>query len=162
MNDVAYSLSVGLAVVFAWAGVTKLRAPRATARAFAALRVPPVLARVVPVLELVLAAALVVAPVSALAAVSLLVAFTMVLLRADDGVRCACFGSASDDPVSWVQILRNGLLAGAAVIASGATPVVPALAAALSAAGIAAICLLVLALAELKRATGHIFAVNLP
>lgn len=162
MNDVAYSLSVGLAVVFAWAGVTKLRAPRATARAFTDLRVPPVLARVVPVLELMLAAALVVAPVSALAAVGLLAAFTVVLLRADDGVRCACFGSASSDPVSWVQILRNGLLAGAAVIASGATPVVPALAAVLTAAGIAAVCLLVLALAELKRAIGHVLAVDLP
>lgn len=162
MNDVAYSLSVGLAAVFAWAGVAKLRAPRPTARAFQALGVPRVLARVVPVVELALAGSLVVTPISAMGAVALLIAFTVVLLRADDGVRCACFGSASADPVSWVQILRNGLLAGAAVIASGATPVVPALAAVLTAAGIAAVSLLVLALAELKRTTGHVLAADLP
>lgn len=162
MNDVSYALAIGLAVVFAWAGVAKLRAPRPTARAFAALGVPVVLARVVPFVELALALALVVAPISALAAVALLVAFTFVLLRADDGVRCACFGSASADPVSWVQILRNGLLAGAAVIASGAKPAIPSLAAVLTAAGLAAICLLVLALAELKRTTGHVLGLDLP
>ena len=162
MNDVSYALAIGLSIVFAWAGVAKIRAPRPTARAFAALGVPPVLARVVPFVELVLAVALVVAPISALAALALVVAFTVVLLRADDGVRCACFGSGSADPVSWVQVLRNGLLAGAAVIASGATPVIPGLAAVLTAAGIAAICLVVLALAELKRATGRVLALDLP
>ncbi len=162
MNDVSYALAVGLALVFAWAGIAKLRAPRVTARSFAALRVPPVLARVVPFIELGLAVALVLAPGTAIAAVGLLVAFTVVLLRADDGARCACFGSASSEPVSWVQILRNGLLAGAAVVASGATRVVPSLAAVLVVAGIAAIGLLVLALADLKRATGAVFTVDLP
>ena len=162
MNDIEYTLAVGLALVFAWAGVAKLLAPGPTARSFAALGVPPRLARVVPFVELGLAAAMVVAPITAVASLMLLGVFTIVLVGADDGVRCACFGSASSEPVSWVQIVRNGFLAAAAAIASGATPHIPSLAAVLTTAGIAAIALLVLALADLKRKTGAVLALDLP
>jgi hypothetical protein len=162
MTDVAYTLAVGLALVFAWAGVAKLLAPRPTARSFAALGVPPGLARVVPYVELALAAGMVLAPITAIGALVLLGAFTIVLVGADDGVRCACFGSASSEPVSWVQVLRNGFLAAAAAVASGSTPRVPSLAAVLTTAGIAAIGLLVLALADLKRKTGAVLALDLP
>ena len=162
MTDVAYTLALGLAIVFAWAGVAKLLAPAATARSFAALGVPPRLARVVPFVELTLAAAMVLAPITAIAALVLLGVFTIVLVGADDGVRCACFGSASSEPVSWVQVVRNGFLAAAAAVASGATPRVPSLAAVLTTAGIAAIALLVLALADLKRKTGAVLALDLP
>ena len=162
MTDVAYTLAVGLALVFAWAGVAKLLAPRPTARSFAALGVPPGLARVVPFVELGLAAGMVVAPITAIAALMLLGVFTIVLVGADDGVQCACFGRASSAPVSWVQVVRNGFLAAAAAVASSATPRVPSLAAVLTTAGIAAIALLVLALADLKRTTGAVLALDLP
>ena len=161
MTDVAYALSIGLALVFASAGVAKLRRPRPTARAFRALGVPDGLARVVPIVELALALGLVVAPITAVAAIALLVAFSVVLVRAEAGVRCACFGSASAEPVSWVQLVRNALLIVAAAIASTATPLVPALAAVLVAAGVAAIGLLVLALADVKRRTGALLVMDL-
>lgn len=162
MTEVSYTLALGLALVFAWAGTAKLLAPAPTARSFAALGVPPALARVVPFVELALAIAMVLAPITAVGALVLLGVFTIVLVGADDGVRCACFGSASSDPVSWVQVLRNGFLAAAAAVASGSTPHVPSLAAVLTTAGIAAIGMLVLALADLKRKTGAVLALDLP
>ena len=162
MNDVAYALALGLAVVFAWAGAAKLASPKRTARAFRRLGVAPGLARVVPVLELALAAAIVVAPAAALGAAALLGAFTVVLARAEDGAGCACFGSASTTPASWVHVVRNGLLVAAALVASTATATVPSLAAALCAAGLATIAGLGLALADLRRRTGALLAVELP
>lgn len=162
MNDVAYSLAVGLAAMFAWAGSAKLRAPRRTARSFRALGVPPALARVLPVVELALAIALVVAPITAVVAIAALAGFSVVLGRAEIGVRCACFGRGSSEPVSWVQLVRNALLALAAAAAATAAPVVPSLAGVLTAAGIAAAGGLVLALADLKHRTGTVLAVHLP
>jgi hypothetical protein len=162
VNDVAYALALGLALVFAWAGAAKLRTPKRTARAFRRLGVPASFARVVPVVELALAVALVLAPVTALAAAALLVAFTVVLARADDAVGCACFGSASTAPAGPVHLLRNALLAAAALVAATATPAAPALAAVLCAAGIAAVGGLVLALADLKHRTGTVLVVELP
>jgi uncharacterized membrane protein YphA (DoxX/SURF4 family) len=162
MNGISYALALGLAAVFAVAGVGKLRHPARTARAFRSLHVPVVLAGVVPRLEVLLAAGIVVAPATALAAVVLLGGFSIVLARADDGVSCACFGSASTTPVSWVQQVRNGALAGVALVASTSTPTVPALAAVLVAAGIGALVALGLALAELHRRTGAVLAVRLP
>lgn len=160
MNGIAYCLAVGLAAVFAWAGVAKLRFPRRTRRAFRALNVDPTLARLVPMIELALALALVVAPRTGIVAVLLVGVFTVVLARADDGVSCACFGSASSEPVSWVQLVRNGMLAAAAGVAATARPVVPDLAAVLAAAGIAAIAVVVLSLADLKRRTGAVLRVR--
>jgi hypothetical protein len=156
MGDVAYALSLGLAVVFAAAGIAKLRAPRRTERAFRALGVPTVLARVVPLVELAFAVSLVVAPRSALLAAALLVAFSFVLARADDGVSCACFGSASSIPVSWVQQVRNGMLIVIALVASTGTPGLPTLAAVLTACGVGAIALVVLALADVRQRVGSI------
>jgi hypothetical protein len=162
MRDITYALALGLAAVFAVAGLGKLRHPARTARAFRSLHVPVVLARVVPVVEVALAIAIVAVPVTALAAVALLAAFSVVLARADDGVACACFGSASTTPVSWVQQLRNASLAAIAIVASTSSPTVPALAAVLVAAGIGALVALGLALANLRRRTGAVLAVRLP
>lgn len=162
MNELAYALAIGLALVFAWAGVAKLRAPKRTARAFRALGVDARFARIVPVIELTLAAAIVVVPVTTLFAALLLGAFTVVIARANPGVGCACFGSASTAPLSWVQVLRNGLLIAVAIMASSARPEALGLAAVLGAAGIAAIGALALALAEVKRVTGTVFAVEIP
>jgi hypothetical protein len=162
VNDVAYALALGVAAVFAWAGAGKLAAPKRARRAFRRLGVAPSLARVVPVVELALAAAIVVVPVTALAAAALLGAFTVVLARADDGVGCACFGSASTTPISWVHLARNALLIGASLAASTATPDVPALAAVLCATGVAIVGGLGLALADLKHRTGTVLTVDLP
>jgi hypothetical protein len=162
VNELAYALALGLAFVFAWAGIAKLRAPKRTARAFRALGVDPRFAQVLPAIELTLAVAIVVLPVTSLFAALLLGAFTVVIARANPGVGCACFGSASTAPLSWVQVVRNGLLIAVAIVASGSTPVVPGLAAILGAAGLAAIGALVLALAEMKRVTGTVFAMELP
>jgi hypothetical protein len=162
VNELMYSLALGLAGVFAWAGIAKLRAPKRTARAFRALGVDPRFAHVVPVIELTLAVAIVVQPVASLFAALLLGAFTVVIARANPGVGCACFGSASTAPLSWVQVLRNGLLIGVAIAVSSATPVVPGVAAVLGAAGVAVIGALVLAIADVKRITGTVFAVELP
>jgi hypothetical protein len=161
MNEIGYALALGLALVFAWAGVAKLRSPRATARSFAALGVPAWFARAVPIAELVLAAALVLTPMAGILALILLALFTIVLTGADDGIACACFGSAANEPVSWVQLLRNVLLMAVAVVASFGERVVPGLAAVLTAVGVAALSLVVLALADLKRRTGHVLALEL-
>lgn len=162
MNELAYALAIGVALVFAWAGIAKLRAPARTARAFRALGVDARFARVVPLIELTLAVAIVAVPVATLFAALLLGAFTVVIARANPGVGCACFGSASTAPLSWVQLVRNGLLIAAAIAACSARPELPGIAAVLGAAGLAAIGLLTLALAELKRVTGTIFAVDAP
>ena len=162
MNELAYALAIGLALTFAWAGVAKLRAPKRTERAFVALGVHPLFAKVVPLVEITLAASIVVAPIAALFAALLLGAFTVVIARANPGVGCACFGSASTAPLSWVQVLRNGLLIAIAIVACSATPVGLGIAAVAGAAGIGAMVLLVLALADIKRVTGTLLATEIP
>jgi hypothetical protein len=55
-------------------------------------------------------------------------------MRLGEGVvvGCGCFGARADEPATWVDVGRNALLGGLAVIASGASgppsPSVPALA----------------------------------
>lgn len=132
MSDVAYVTAVVLAGLFAWAGVAKLLDREQTARAFTALGLPApgLLSTAVPLVELALAVCLLAFPApAALAALGLLAAFTTILVRAVRAgvdVGCRCFGSARTEPVSSVEVLRNGLLGGAATVASFATgPVVP-------------------------------------
>lgn len=124
-----------LAVTFAWAGAAKLGRPGETATGFAELGLgrPQAFARGVPVVELALAVALLAAPAAgAAAALVLLAGFSAVLVRAllrGDEVRCACFGRAAGPPLSWAELVRNGLLAGLAMlaVAAGIDPRVPAL-----------------------------------
>lgn len=112
-----------LAAVFVWAAAAKLARRDQTAASFDALRVPAsgVLARLVPLVELLLAVGLIaLPPVGGAAALVLLAAFSAVILRAIvSGVRppCSCFGSGRTDPVSGVDVLRNILLAGLATAA---------------------------------------------
>jgi len=168
VNEVLYAGAVGLAAVFAWAGAAKAVAPQRTKRTFASLGLPAALATVVPVLELGLAAGLVLAPgVAAWAALVMLVAFTALLAKVvvrGEAVACGCFGSARPEPVSFVDLVRNGLLiAVAAAVAVGGTDAdVPGLAAVITASGLGATGLLVVALADLKRRTGTIIGVELP
>lgn len=122
---VSYTAALVLAGVLAWAGVAKLARPRTTAASFAALGVPG--ARVVPVVELVVAAALIVwPPVGAPAAAALLAAFTVVLVRAmRRGVGCACFGGAASQPAGARELVRNAGLSALALAAVPARPGVP-------------------------------------
>lgn len=124
-----------LAVTFAWAGAAKLGRPADAAAGFGALglRRPEALAKGVPILELALAVALLAAPAAgAGVALVLLSGFTAVLVRALQRgveVHCACFGSAGGPPLSWVELARNALLGGLAVLAltAGLEPRVPGL-----------------------------------
>lgn len=127
MAELGYACALLLAAVFVRAGAAKLARPAATAASFTALGVPaaPAVARAVPVVELVTAAGLLAAPrIGAVAALVLLAAFSTLLaraVRAGADTPCNCFGSARADPVSPVDLLRNGLLAGLAVAALGAS-----------------------------------------
>ena len=82
------------------------------------------LARIVPVVEVLLALALVARPaIAAWPALVLLGAFTFVIwLAIARGVAapCSCFGTARKEPVSTNEIVRNGMLAGLAIVASAA------------------------------------------
>lgn len=169
MSDVGYVSALVLAALFAWAGLAKLGARRRTTRTFRSLGLPTAdaLAVAVPAVELALAVGLVVVPGWAAAgALALLAAFTTFLvkaIRAGVDVGCGCFGSAATDPVSPVELVRNGLLAVAALLALAApTPRVPELAAVLVGGLALALGAVVLALAELKRDLGSVWHMELP
>lgn len=132
MAGFGYACAAVLAVVFVRAGVAKAARPAETAIGFAALGVPgpPLTARIVPLVELVLAAVLLAAPrAGGAAALVLLGAFSAFVgrtLRRGLTVPCNCFGTARPEPVSPVDLLRNLLLGGLAVAALRAPePVVP-------------------------------------
>lgn len=134
LTDLGMAAAAVLAAVFAWAGAAKLTQPISTADGFAGLGLPRpgVLARAVPLVELGLAVALLAAPTpGAAAAVVLLVGFSVVIARAlrrGVEVRCACFGQAGGPPLSWIDLVRNGLLVLLATFAAaaGLQPHVPA------------------------------------
>jgi hypothetical protein len=132
-EGIGYAAAAVLAAVLAWAAAAKLARRDEATRGMRALRLPaaPLLARAVPAVELVLAAALLAAPrAGAAAAVVVLAAFSAVLLRAIRGgvtSPCACFGTAAAEPVSSLELMRNallGVLAASALLAP--RPVVPA------------------------------------
>lgn len=128
MTDLGRALALLLAAVLVWAAVAKLRRPDETSKSFGDLGLPAprALAWTVPGIELAIAGWLVLAPAAAAwAVVALLAGFTVVLARGiAAGVPCACFGSTSTEglPVSAREIVRNALLAGAAVVATGSGP----------------------------------------
>jgi hypothetical protein len=130
MDDLGAACALLLAATFVRAAAAKLARPSSTAASFAALGLSgsPALARAVPVVELGVAVTLVAGPrPGAVAALVLLVGFSVVLaraLRAGATAPCNCFGSARADPVSSVDLVRNGLLAGLA--AAGLTTAGPA------------------------------------
>lgn len=169
MAGVSYLCALALAGVFAWAGAAKLRSTATTAGTFAALGLPgpAVLARVVPAVELALAVALVTVPAAgATVSLAILAGFSVVLarsLRAGDTVSCGCFGTATDEPVSSLELARNavlGLLAVVALLATG--PVRPGLddVVLVSTAGVVA--MIGLALVRLRRDVGAVWDNTLP
>lgn len=167
MGDVGYAAALVLAVVFAWAGAAKLAARRATERTFRAfgLPVPKALAVAVPLVELALGAGLVIAPAgAAVVALVVLAGFTALLVRAMRAgveVGCGCFGTASHEPMSWVELVRNGFLAVAALVATAADTGLPSLPAVLGVGGATAVAAVVLALCDLRRRTGSAVALDL-
>ena len=168
MSEVSYLSALVLGGLFAWAGTAKLLGGPRTVRTFRGLGLPAPerLAVAVPLLELGLAVGLVVLPrPAAVVALVTLTAFSAVLLRAvrsGVSVGCGCFGSAGRGPVSTVELVRNAFLVGAAVVAIGAHPAMPGLPAVLVASTAVAMAALLIALADLKRITGHVWAMDLP
>lgn len=169
MTQIASSAALFLAGVLLWAAVVKLRRPSVTAVSFEqlGLRAPSMLARVVPVAELAAAALLVTVPrIGGWAALALLAAFSAVLLpavRARRDVGCGCFGAASAAaPVSWLTLVRNGLLGGAAVLATSVSRVRPGWAGVVAVGAAAAAVTVAFALVAARRAAGSLFRVRVP
>lgn len=168
MTGLASALAVALALVLVAAAVAKLRSPSRTTGDFVALGlpVPGLLARVVPAVELAVAAALLVAPGwGGVAAFGLLVLFTALLVslvRSGQTISCSCFGAVSDEPVSWVEVTRNAILL---VMAAGVTPIdrleVPGFAAVVGASAFAVIALVLIQLAVFKRDVGAVWSTHL-
>ncbi|MDQ3980446.1 MAG: hypothetical protein M3314_12975 [Actinomycetota bacterium] len=123
MAGFAYLCALLLAAAFVRAAAAKLARPEQTEAGFRALDLPrpALLARAVPVLEVLVATLLVAAPApGGVVAFVLLSAFTVVLARAVGAgltTGCTCFGAVSAEPVSRSDLLRNALLAAAAVAA---------------------------------------------
>jgi uncharacterized membrane protein YphA (DoxX/SURF4 family) len=178
VSDIAAASAGVLAVVFAWAGIAKLRTPIATAASFQGLGLPAptALARIVPAVELVVAVGLIAAPaVAAWVALALLLAFTFVIGRAivaGSTVSCACFGSAAssggdedDRPVSVVELVRNAGLGALAIVAGGAGSGalrLPALPAIVIVTVLVALARVAFAAVELRRLGGHLWSTPLP
>ena len=167
MSEVGYAAALLLAAVFGWAGLAKLRTRDQTARTFRAfgLAAPDALAVGVPVTEVGLAVGLVVVPGwAALGALAVLAGFSTVLvraMRAGVDVGCGCFGTAKREPVSFVELVRNGLLGAAAVAAAFAPrPDLPGLDDTILVTTAAAAGAVVLALAELRRRTGSVWRMD--
>lgn len=165
--DVGYAAALVVAAVYLVAGVAKLSDRPSTASTFAALGVPAPrpMATLVPLAEIGLGAGLVVAPrPAAAAALAVVAAFTAVLgraLRAGVRVGCGCFGTARREPISFVEVVRNGLLAVATAVALLApAPRWPGLAAVVAVTAATAAAAVVLALCEVRRATGSLFSLG--
>ena len=152
MPEIAYAAALALAAVFATAAIAKLRRRPTTERVFGALGLasPRALAVGVPLAELALAAGLVVVPSAAgIAALAVLAGFTTFLvlsIRRGDALGCGCFGTAEPAPAGGVEVVRNGFLAAAAVLAAFAPgPVVPGPSALAAVAAVAAVAVVVVA-----------------
>ena len=165
MNEVAYLAAAALAAVFVWAAAVKLARPDATAVLLRALTVPApaVVARSLPVFELAIAAALLAVPaIGAAVALVTLAAFSIVLvqrIRAGTTAPCACFGTASHDPVSFVEVGRNGLLGILATVALFAPgPRWPTLEAAITVTTALVTGAVVLSLCRLRRDLGVVWS----
>lgn len=116
---VHHVVAIGGALLFASSAVHKLRAPRAFAVALSGHGLLPTLllapvARLLPVVEVTLAAALLLpgsAPIAGpLASVLLVVygaAMASNLLRGRTEIDCGCGGPGGERPISWGLVARN-------------------------------------------------------
>jgi hypothetical protein len=118
-------IRLGLIGTFVLAGTAKVISPSTTRRSARELGLPALLARplpiVLPVTELAVAVGLLYQRASRPAAVAtllLLLAFSAIVainLARNNRVSCACFGSLSSSRLGRGALIRNGILAGAAL-----------------------------------------------
>jgi hypothetical protein len=135
LEGLGYAAALVLAALLVVAAAAKAIAPDETRRSFQQLGVPNPerAARLVPLPEFTAAVLLVVVPAVGGGATLMLLAFfsTFIVTRLRAGVvaPCACFGSASAQPLSWLAIARNAAM-GVLAIAALATlhPVRPTIA----------------------------------
>lgn len=168
MTGFATLLALAVAATLVLAAVAKLRDPARTTGDFAALGlpVPGLLARLVPAVEIGVALALIVVPGwGAVAAFGLFVLFTALLvslIRSGQPIACSCFGAVSDEPVSWVEVARNGvLLAAAAVVVPVDQLAVPGLPAVVAFSAAAIVGALIVQLVAFKRDVGAVWSTHL-
>jgi thiol-disulfide isomerase/thioredoxin len=148
MGTIVVGLRVLLAAVFVTAGVGKLLDLRGSRRAMADFGVPERAARIA-------GTAL---PVIALAALLLLVAFIIGIARAlarGEEPDCHCFGQIHSAPAGRLTLVRNGVLAACAavIVVYGSGPAVDAWVNARSAAELAAVAAVIVALASVTYAS---------
>lgn len=168
MTGLASLLAIALALVLIAAGSAKFRSPSRTTADFAALGLPApgLLARVVPAVEIGVAAALILVPgwggVAAFGLLALFTALLVSLVRSGQIISCSCFGAVSDEPVSWVEVTRNAVLL---TMAASVTPIdrleMPGFAAVVGASGFAVVALVLIQLAVFRRDVGVIWSTHL-
>ncbi|MEO6570170.1 MAG: MauE/DoxX family redox-associated membrane protein [Ilumatobacteraceae bacterium] len=123
MTTVSIMAAVLLGAAFVVAGASKLAAGAAWPAQALGLGVSMPIARIVPIVELIIGASLVVQlarPWPAIAALTLLAMFTALIgLRLSQGRHppCACFGAWSAEPIGAVHLARNGALAALGLLA---------------------------------------------
>jgi peroxiredoxin/uncharacterized membrane protein YphA (DoxX/SURF4 family) len=132
MHDVLLMTRLGLAAVFAVAGVGKFLDIQGSRRALSDFEVPDrfvdALAFILPAAELGTAVSMLVVPAArwaGLAALLLLGAFVVGLTRAlrhGEAPDCHCFGQVHSEPASWRTVARNIALAIPATYLAAAGP----------------------------------------
>lgn len=175
MTELARAAALVLAAVFVVAAVAKGRDQASTVASFRGLRLPApgLMAKVVPLVEGVVAIGMVVAPTTvAWPALVLLAIFSVVIGRAvaaGSTVSCACFGggaqAADERPVSTLELVRNAGLGALAIVASGAgegSALWPSLPAAVVVTVVVALARIGFGAVELRRLGGHVFSTPLP
>lgn len=168
MDQIASSAALLLAIVFAWSAVAKFRSPDATRQLLDTLDVPfPRMAgRALPLIEVALAVGLLVFQrPAAVAAIVVLIVFSLVLasiIRRGVEIECGCFGSSSTEPVSVIDLVRNGgLVALGAVAVVGPSFVQPSVPSLIVASMGGLLVLIAMSLVGLHRSTGSVFGIEL-
>ncbi len=168
MAEVSSIAAVALALILVWAAIAKATTPAETTADFALLGLPTpaILARLVPLAELAIGVLLVILPGwGGVAAFVMLTGFTALLVglvRSGQQISCSCFGAVSGEPVSWVEVTRNGALllmaAGAATLDS---LVGPGFAAVVAFSAASVIAVVVIQLVTFRRDVGVIWSTQL-
>ena len=117
-----YLAALGLAAMFGWAALAKLRSPDLVEKRFVAMGLPKAVGRILPWAEIGLAVVLVVFPsIGAGAALVFLVVSSVgicYLLARGKVAGCGCFGNHRE--LSWREVAHNGglMLVGVAALYS--------------------------------------------
>lgn len=122
-GEILAAVQVGLAGTFIVAATGKALRSDEVRRVLRISRLPetavPLVARLVPALEVIIAASLLLATgdflatafVGALASLAIFSAWMLSIIMRGVSASCACFGGASAN-ISWKSVLRNALFAG--------------------------------------------------